>query len=38
MPQTALPPIYKQANPFNFGQQALPVQDVSALVKLLRTA
>jgi hypothetical protein len=38
MPQTALPPIYKQANPFNFGQQALPVQDVSALAKLLRTA
>jgi hypothetical protein len=38
MPQTALPPIYHQANPFNFGQQALPVQDVSALVKLLRTA
>jgi len=38
MPQTALPPIYKQANPFNFGQQALPVQDTNALVKLLRTA
>jgi hypothetical protein len=38
MPQTALPSIYKQANPFNFGQQALPVQDVSALAKLLRTA
>ena len=38
MPQTALPPIYKQANPFNFGQQATPVQDVSALAKLLRTA
>jgi len=38
MPQTALPPIYKQANPFNFGQQASPVQDVSALAKLLRTA
>jgi hypothetical protein len=38
MPQTLLPPIYKQANPFNFGQQALPVQDVSALAKLLRTA
>ena len=38
MPQTALPPIYKQANPFNFGQQATPVQDTNALVKLLRTA
>ena len=38
MPQTALPPIYHQANPFNFGQQATPVQDVSALAKLLRTA
>jgi len=38
LPQTALPPIYHQANPFNFGQQALPVQDVSALAKLLRTA
>jgi len=38
MPQTALPPIYKQANPFNFGQQNQPVQDVSALAKLLRTA
>lgn len=38
MPQTALPPIYKQANPFNFGQQATPVQDTTALAKLLRTA
>ena len=38
MQQTALPAIYKQANPFNFGQQATPVQDVSALAKLLRTA
>ena len=38
MPQTALPPIYKQANPFNFGQQNQPVQDVSELAKLLRTA
>ena len=38
MPQTALPPIYKQANPFNFGQQASPVQDTNALAKLLRTA
>ena len=38
MAQTALPPIYKQANPFNFGQQNQPVQDVSALAKLLRTA
>ena len=38
MPQTLLPSIYKQANPFNFGQQATPVQDVSALAKLLRTA
>jgi hypothetical protein len=38
LPQTALPAIYKQANPFNFGQQNQPVQDVSALAKLLRTA
>jgi hypothetical protein len=38
MPQTMIPSIYKQANPFNFGQQASPVQDVSALAKLLRTA
>jgi hypothetical protein len=38
MAQTALPPIYKQANPFNFGQQNQPVQDVSALANLLRTA
>jgi hypothetical protein len=38
MPQTALPAIYKQANPFNFGQQNQPVQDVSELAKLLRTA
>jgi hypothetical protein len=38
LPQTALPAIYKQQNPFNFGQQALPVQDTNALVKLLRTA
>jgi hypothetical protein len=38
MPQTALPSIYKQANPFNFGQQNQPVQDVSELAKLLRTA
>jgi hypothetical protein len=38
MAQTALPPIYKQANPFNFGQQNQPVQDVSELAKLLRTA
>jgi hypothetical protein len=38
MPQTALPPIYHQANPFNFGQQATPVQDTTALAKLLRTA
>jgi hypothetical protein len=38
MPQSLLPSIYKQANPFNFGQQASPVQDVSALAKLLRTA
>jgi len=38
MAQTALPSIYKQANPFNFGQQNQPVQDVSELAKLLRTA
>jgi hypothetical protein len=38
MAQTALPPIYKQANPFNFGQQNQPVQDTTALAKLLRTA
>ena len=38
MPQTALPPIYKQANPFNFGQQNQPVQDTNALANLLRTA
>jgi hypothetical protein len=38
MPQTALPSIYKQPNPFNFGQQNQPVQDTNALVKLLRTA
>ena len=38
MPQSLLPSIYKQQNPFNFGQQETPVQDVSALAKLLRTA
>ena len=38
MPQTLLPSIYKQQNPFNFGQQATPVQDTNALAKLLRTA
>lgn len=38
MPQTALPSIYKQQNPFNFGQQNQPVQDTNALAKLLRTA
>ena len=38
MQQTALPAIYKQANPFNFGQQTSPVQDTTALAKLLRTA
>jgi hypothetical protein len=38
LPQTALPAIYKQANPFNFGQQNQPVQDTNALAKLLRTA
>ena len=38
LPQTALPSIYKQANPFNFGQQNQPVQDTNALANLLRTA
>jgi len=38
MAQTALPAIYKQANPFNFGQQTQPVQDTETLAKLLRTA
>jgi len=38
LPQTALPAIYKQQNPFNFGQQNQPVQDTNALAKLLRTA
>ena len=38
MAQTALPSIYKQANPFNFGQQNQPVQDTTALANLLRTA
>lgn len=38
MPQTMTPAIYNQKNPFNFGQQAAPVQDTNALVKLLRTA
>ena len=38
MPQTMTPSIYNQKNPFNFGQQASPVQDTNALVKLLRTA
>jgi len=38
MPQTMTPAIYKQANPFNFGQQNQPVQDTNALAKLLRTA
>jgi hypothetical protein len=38
MPQTALPAIYKQKNPFNFGQQNQPVQDTTALANLLRTA
>jgi hypothetical protein len=38
LPQTALPAIYKQANPFNFGQQNQPVQDTTALANLLRTA
>jgi hypothetical protein len=35
---TMIPSIYKQANPFNFGQQNQPVQDTNALAKLLRTA
>ena len=35
---TMIPSIYKQQNPFNFGQQASPVQDTNALAKLLRTA
>lgn len=38
MPQTMTPAIYKQANPFNFGQQNQPVQDTTALANLLRTA
>jgi hypothetical protein len=38
MAQTALPAIYKQQNPFNFGQQNQPVQDTTALANLLRTA
>jgi hypothetical protein len=38
MAQTPLPAIYKQANPFNFGQQNQPVQDTTALANLLRTA
>jgi hypothetical protein len=38
MAQTALPAIYKQKNPFNFGQQNQPVQDTTALANLLRTA
>jgi len=38
MAQTPLPAIYKQANPFNFGQQNQPVQDTNALANLLRTA
>lgn len=38
MPQTMIPSIYKQQNPFNFGQQNQPVQDTNALAKLLRTA
>ena len=38
MAQTALPSIYKQQNPFNFGQQNQPVQDTTALANLLRTA
>ena len=38
MPQTMTPSIYNQKNPFNFGQQNQPVQDVSELAKLLRTA
>jgi hypothetical protein len=35
---TMIPSIYKQANPFNFGQQNQPVQDTTALANLLRTA
>ena len=35
---TMIPSIYKQQNPFNFGQQVSPVQDTNALAKLLRTA
>jgi hypothetical protein len=35
---TMIPSIYKQQNPFNFGQQNQPVQDTTALAKLLRTA
>ena len=38
MPQTMIPSIYKQQNPFNFGQQNQPVQDTTALANLLRTA
>jgi hypothetical protein len=38
MAQTPLPAIYKQQNPFNFGQQNQPVQDTTALANLLRTA
>jgi hypothetical protein len=38
MPQTMIPSIYKQQNPFNFGQQNQPVQDTNALANLLRTA
>ena len=38
MPQTMTPAIYNQKNPFNFGQQAAPVQDTNALANLLRTA
>jgi hypothetical protein len=38
MAQTMIPSIYKQQNPFNFGQQNQPVQDTNALANLLRTA
>ena len=38
MAQTMTPAIYKQKNPFNFGQQNQPVQDTTALANLLRTA
>jgi hypothetical protein len=38
MAQTMTPAIYKQKNPFNFGQQNQPVQDTNALANLLRTA